>query len=152
MVETAVGRHNKIWYCAVKSACASGRYLFKSVMVRLARASDKAMVSREVLTFSFLSILLNYNENTTIFLNITHSFGMKCSFSHWFESSRRPRGRAVWVLNPLIFSTCVEFPCHLVGVQVGWIQTTGFAYAAPTVVITDNRGIIFSKRFHLPCM
>lgn len=74
---------------------------------------------------------------------------MKCSFLDWFESSRRPKGCAARVLNPLIFSRCVEFPCHLVEVLVGWIQTTGFAYAAPSVVIMDNSGIIFSKRFHL---
>lgn len=48
---------------------------------------------------------------------------MKCSFLDWFESSRRPKGCAGHVLNPLIFSRCVEFRCHWVGVLVGWRQT-----------------------------
>lgn len=95
--------------------------------------------------FSVFCWITNNNESKTIFCNITHSFEMKCSFLDWFESSRRPKGCAVRVWNPLIFSWCVEFPCHLVRALVGWIQTTGFAYAALTVVIIDNRGIIFSK-------
>lgn len=157
MVETAVGRHNKTWYFIVKSACASGRYLSKSSKKEV--GSIQRVIRPGFRGGSWLSLfsvfcwIANNNKKTQLFLEILRiPLRWSDHFLDRFESSRRPKGCAVQVLNPLIFSGRVEFPCHLVGVLVGWMQTTGFAYAAPTVVIMDNRGIIFSKRFHLLCM